>query len=75
MTTMQYSTSTCFACGTENDFGLHLQFKDDTDGCSRDVSIPPHFQSYKGVVHGGIVATLLDAAMVTVSEERAMMLL
>ena len=56
--------STCFACGTENDFGLHLQFKDDTNGCSCDVSIPPHFQSYEGVVHGGIVATVLDAAMV-----------
>jgi uncharacterized protein (TIGR00369 family) len=56
--------STCFACGTENKHGLHLEFKDEPNGCSCGVSIPPHFQSYEGVVHGGIVATMLDAAMV-----------
>lgn len=28
------------------------------------MSISPRFQSYEGVVHGGIVATLLDAAMI-----------
>lgn len=56
--------STCFACGPGNKHGLHLEFKDGPNGCSCDVSIPPHFQSYEGVVHGGIVATMLDAAMV-----------
>jgi len=56
--------STCFACGAENENGLHLEFKDSPNGCSSDVSIPSHFQSYEGVVHGGIVATVLDAAMV-----------
>jgi uncharacterized protein (TIGR00369 family) len=56
--------STCFACGPRNKHGLHLEFKDDPDGCSRDLSIPSDFQSYAGVVHGGIVATMLDAAMV-----------
>jgi acyl-coenzyme A thioesterase PaaI-like protein len=56
--------STCFACGSENNYGLHLTFKGSPNGCSCTVSIPPHFQSYEGVVHGGIVATMLDAAMV-----------
>jgi uncharacterized protein (TIGR00369 family) len=56
--------STCFACGAANKHGLHLNFKDDAEGCSCNVAIPPHFQSYAGVVHGGIVATMLDAAMV-----------
>jgi acyl-coenzyme A thioesterase PaaI-like protein len=56
--------STCFACGPGNKHGLHLEFKDDPSGCTCDISIPPHFQSYEGVVHGGIVATVLDAAMV-----------
>jgi len=56
--------STCFACGAGNKHGLHLEFKDDPKGCSCDVSIPPRFQGYEGVVHGGIVATMLDAAMV-----------
>jgi acyl-coenzyme A thioesterase PaaI-like protein len=54
----------CFACGRDNDHGLHLAFKDDPYGCSCDIAIPRHFQSYSGVVHGGIVATMLDAAMV-----------
>jgi acyl-coenzyme A thioesterase PaaI-like protein len=56
--------STCFACGLGNKHGLHLEFKDSPNGCGCEVSIPPHFQSYEGVVHGGIVATVLDAAMV-----------
>jgi uncharacterized protein (TIGR00369 family) len=56
--------STCFACGAGNKLGLQLEFKDAPNGCSCDISIPPHFQSYEGVVHGGIVATMLDAAMV-----------
>ncbi len=56
--------TTCFACGAENKHGLHLEFKDEPNGCSCDVAISPHFQSYEGVVHGGIVATMLDAAMV-----------
>jgi uncharacterized protein (TIGR00369 family) len=54
----------CFACGRKNDHGLHLAFKDDSYGCSCSIAIPQHFQSYSGVVHGGIVATMLDAAMV-----------
>ena len=56
--------STCFACGAGNKHGLHLEFKDSPNGCSCDISIPSHFQSYEGIVHGGIVATMLDAAMV-----------
>jgi acyl-coenzyme A thioesterase PaaI-like protein len=56
--------TTCFACGRENKQGLHLDFKDGVDGCTCNVAIPPEFQSYEGVVHGGIVATMLDAAMV-----------
>jgi acyl-coenzyme A thioesterase PaaI-like protein len=55
---------TCFACVSENKRGLHLEFKDAPNGFSCDVSIPPHFQGYDGVVHDGIVATVLDATMV-----------
>ena len=55
---------TCFACGTENVHGLQMEFQDGPNGCTCDVTIPMHFQSYDGVVHGGIVATMLDAAMV-----------
>jgi acyl-coenzyme A thioesterase PaaI-like protein len=56
--------STCFACGAVNENGLHLIFKDGPGGTTCEVSIPDHFQSYDGMVHGGIIATLLDAAMI-----------
>ena len=56
--------STCFACGPSNGHGLQLKFKRVPNGSTCTVSISPRFQSYEGVVHGGIVATLLDAAMI-----------
>jgi uncharacterized protein (TIGR00369 family) len=62
--------STCFACGTGNNHGLHIKFKDEPNGSTGSVSIPSHFQSYEGVVHGGIVATMLDAAMVHALREQ-----
>jgi uncharacterized protein (TIGR00369 family) len=62
--------SICFACGAGNKHGLHLEFKDSPNGCGCDVSIPSHFQSYEGVIHGGIVATMLDAAMVHTLQEK-----
>jgi uncharacterized protein (TIGR00369 family) len=56
--------STCFACGPSNGHGLKLKFKRVPNGSTCTVSISPRFRSYEGVVHGGIVATLLDAAMI-----------
>ncbi len=55
---------TCFACGSQNIHGLQMDFTDAPQGCTCDVAIPVHFHGYNGVVHGGIVATMLDAAMV-----------
>jgi uncharacterized protein (TIGR00369 family) len=54
----------CFACGPSNGHGLQLKFKRGPNRSTCTVSISPRFQSYEGVVHGGIVATLLDAAMI-----------
>jgi uncharacterized protein (TIGR00369 family) len=56
--------SSCFACGESNKLGLRLKFTHGPAGSSCTVSLPGRFQSYEGVVHGGIVATLVDAAMV-----------
>jgi uncharacterized protein (TIGR00369 family) len=56
--------STCFACGPSNGHGLQLKFNKGPNGSTSTVSIPPRFESYEGVVHGGVVATLLDAAMI-----------
>lgn len=51
----------CFVCGLENEDGLKLRFYTEEPGqvISR-VIIPEKFQGYPGVVHGGIIATMLD---------------
>lgn len=53
----------CFACGLQPD-GLGLRFHDCGEaGVAADWQCLADYQSYPGVVHGGIVATLLDSAM------------
>jgi uncharacterized protein (TIGR00369 family) len=51
----------CFVCGVSNPFGLHLRFYDTAPGeVTADITIPEQYQGYPGVVHGGIVAAMLD---------------
>ena len=51
----------CFICGLENPIGLHLHIYEVEPGVIETTYIAPeHFQGYPGVVHGGIVAALLD---------------
>jgi acyl-coenzyme A thioesterase PaaI-like protein len=54
----------CFACGQANESGLQLQFVSDEHQVVCRTKINKLHQSYGGIVHGGIIATLLDAAMV-----------
>ncbi len=57
--------SHCFACAPENQQGLGLAFSTEADGITRMTWAPsPDYQSYDGRVHGGILATLIDASMV-----------
>ena len=54
----------CFACGEENPRGLRLAFHDAPGGGVRLEWTPEqHLESFRGVVHGGIVSTVLDEAM------------
>jgi len=54
----------CFACGVDNPIGLHLRFEPDGDDAVRArVRVPRQFQGWRGILHGGIVMTLLDEAM------------
>jgi len=53
----------CFACGPDNPYGLHLSFRFEGDEYVCDF-VPQRFhQGWAGVVHGGIIATLLDETM------------
>jgi uncharacterized protein (TIGR00369 family) len=53
----------CFGCGRLNPHGLRLRFDRDGDGVRAPFTPRPVDEGYDGVVHGGIVATLLDEAM------------
>jgi acyl-coenzyme A thioesterase PaaI-like protein len=55
----------CFACGVCNTAGLCLHFEIGSDGVASAVWQPSTaFQSYPDRLHGGVIATLLDSAMV-----------
>jgi len=53
----------CFGCGPLNEQGLRLVFVPGPDGSSVEFVVPDQFQSWAGMVHGGIVALLLDEAV------------
>ena len=54
----------CFGCGEANAAGLRLEFLQAEDGTV--VCLPvvgSGFEGHPGLLHGGIIATLLDEAM------------
>jgi uncharacterized protein (TIGR00369 family) len=55
----------CFACGTQNPDGLHLEFTYSTDGAKAQTVFVPdsRYQGWQDIVHGGIIMTLLDETM------------
>lgn len=53
----------CFACGPENPDGLRLKWEVDGLTTSTQFTSDRKYQGWKGIVHGGIIATLLDEAM------------
>lgn len=53
----------CFGCGRKNPIGLKLVFHEAGDLFYTTYRPGPEFQGYPGVIHGGIVSTLLDEVM------------
>jgi uncharacterized protein (TIGR00369 family) len=61
---LQPNSRFCFVCGLENDHGLHLRFYENGEGeVIVDTVVSDHFQGYPGIVHGGIVAALVDETL------------
>lgn len=57
----QPNSKMCFICGVENPVGLRLKIYQSSPGeIETTYTAPDHFQGYPGVLHGGIVATILD---------------
>ncbi|MBN2537804.1 PaaI family thioesterase [candidate division WOR-3 bacterium] len=51
---------TCFACGKSNPDGLQLDIRTTPEGVELDYTPPARYEGWQGIVHGGIVSTLLD---------------
>jgi uncharacterized protein (TIGR00369 family) len=59
------SYGNCFVCGENNPGGLRLSFEIDKEKQTLKTTFAasPTFQGWDGIVHGGIISTLLDEAM------------
>ncbi len=53
----------CFACGQENPIGLKLRFRKEGETVKAEFTPRECHQGWPGIVHGGIINTLLDEAM------------
>jgi uncharacterized protein (TIGR00369 family) len=53
----------CFACGMNNLDGLRIQWQVKDSSMTGEFVPDRKYQGWKGILHGGIVATLLDEAM------------
>jgi uncharacterized protein (TIGR00369 family) len=63
---MKFETyGNCFVCGETNSGGLRLHFEIDQDRKTLKTTFTanPTYQGWDGIVHGGIISTLLDEAM------------
>ncbi len=54
----------CFVCGPKNPIGLKLDFSFNGKTISTEFVSKKEHQGYMDIVHGGIIATLLDEVMV-----------
>lgn len=53
----------CFGCGEANPAGLKMTFVTDGATVVSELSVPEHLCGWNRLVHGGILATLMDETM------------
>ena len=53
----------CFACGDLNEIGLHLKLNLEPGRCWTELEVPGRFEGWEGIIHGGILCTILDEVM------------
>ncbi|MCG8422279.1 MAG: PaaI family thioesterase [Proteobacteria bacterium] len=69
----QMEQSNCFGCSPRNAAGLSLSMYKISDGLTTTFTLPTRYESYPGIIHGGIVSTVLDEVMgnvIAVHDER-----
>ena len=64
----------CFVCGFHNPVGLKLNFQYDEQ--NREVVSKTifnrHFQGWQGVLHGGLISTVLDEIMIKAAAQKGL---
>lgn len=55
----------CFACGKQNPRGLKMvvHYVDELRAAEATLALPREYQGWQEIIHGGILATLLDEIM------------
>jgi uncharacterized protein (TIGR00369 family) len=56
-------TRDCFVCGAHNPHGLRLRFRREGDEVRADFTPQHQHAGFRGIIHGGILSTVLDEAM------------
>ncbi len=68
MLNKQPNSDHCFICGRKNPHGLYMTFYDNGENeVFSEYTVTEDYQSYPGIVHGGIVAAMLDEVVGRVS--------
>lgn len=53
----------CFGCSQKNPYGLKMRFYTDDTALYSWLRVPPHLCGWDGIVHGGVLSTMLDEIM------------
>lgn len=59
----EFEPHNCFACGSLNDYGMHLELHLAERRAWSELILPERFEGWAGIAHGGILATILDEVM------------
>ena len=61
--TFEFEPHNCFACGTLNAGGLGLDLHIEPGRSWTELSLDRRFEGWHGIIHGGILCTILDEVM------------
>jgi uncharacterized protein (TIGR00369 family) len=59
----EFAPHHCFACGSLNANGLQLDLHVEPGRCWTQLALDNRFEGWEGIVHGGILCTILDEVM------------
>ena len=72
MTLGAQSQDACIVCGPNHPRGLRITYEQDSSGSSTASWIPTsEWEGFRGIVHGGIISTVLDEAMAKTADTLA----